>query len=142
MCNAILYILYDDAFSPQKKKIEIEILIRLFFHDTFLRRFHSIQFHSRLAPLDESLPVADICSLGRVSVQSIRKARISPLSKSLGTPSRKRPAWITKSPRRGDSWTRTASTAFARKPAAITRISGLLIPDFSLYISLYPLIAQ
>ena len=87
-----------------------------------------IRLHDRLAPPDESLPVAGICSSGRVSARPIRKARISPLSKSLGRPSRKRPAWITKSPRRGDSWTRTASTAFARKPAAITRISGLLIP--------------
>ena len=76
-----------------------------------------IRLHGRLAPPDESLPVADICSSGRVSVRPIRKARISPLSKSLGRPSRKRPAWITKSPQRGDSWTRTASTAFARKPA-------------------------
>lgn len=88
-----------------------------------------IQLHDRLAPLDESLPVAGICSSGRVWVPPTRKARISPLSKSLGRPSRKRPAWITKSPRREDSWTRTASTAFERKPAAITRISGLLIPQ-------------
>lgn len=67
-----------------------------------------------------SLPAKDICSLDRGTVPPIRRVRILPLSISLRKPPRKRLARTTRSPRRGESWTRRAAVACVWLPEALT----------------------